>query len=85
MLRAAVDQCLDSRFALRRDDRSHLNIFVEAIADAQRSRSFSNGIAKGLLRFPNGHGDRYGETALAGATESAIADDLCGHLHIGIG
>src|SRR5258708_6848692 len=85
LLFAEGDQRFDALFALRRDDRSHLNVFVEAIADFELRGGVGDGIAESLLRFADGYCDGYGETALAGASEGAIADDLRGHRHVGVG
>ncbi len=68
-----------------RDDRSHLDAFVEAVAYAQVCGGIGDGVAKSFLRFADGYRDRDCETTLAGAAEGAVADDLGCHLHVGVG
>ena len=85
LLLARRNQRLDSRLALRRDHRAHLHAFVEAIAHAQRRSRLGNRIAKSLLRFADRHRDGNRQAALSGAAKGAVADDLRGHLHVGVG
>ena len=70
---------------MRRDDRAHLHAFIEAVADFEFRSGIGDRIAKSLLRFADGDRDRDGEAALPGATEGAVADDLRGHRHVGVG
>ena len=81
---AKFHQRLDSGFALRRDHRSHLNAVVQSVADAQGSCRFEDRVTEHFLCFA--HGDRYRnrKTTLSGASESAVANDLRRHLHIGV-
>ena len=85
LLLAEADQRFDSLFALRRDHRAHLHVFIEAVAGFEFRRGVGDGVAKSLLRFADGDRDGDGEAALAGAAEGAVADDLRGHGHVGIG
>ena len=78
------DQRFDARLALRRDHRPHLHALVEAVADAQMTRQLGNRIAESLLRFADRHRDGNRQASLPGAAERAVADDLRGHLHVGI-
>ena len=43
-----------------------------------------NRIAKSLLRFANRHRDGDCKTTLPGTAKGAVANDLRGHLHIGV-
>ena len=45
----------------------------------------SDGIAERFLCVADGDGNAHGEAALAGAAERAVADDLRGEFHVGIG
>src|SRR5579872_957992 len=76
------DQTLDSRLALRRNYRTHLHAFIEAVSHTQGGGGFSNRITESFLRFTNGYGYGDCEATLSGAAEGAIADDLRGHFHI---
>ncbi len=80
-----ADQRLDAGFALGRDDRAHLDAFVEAVADFEFRGSIGDRVAKSFLRFTDRDRDRDGETALSGASKGAVADDLRGHRHVGVG
>ncbi len=84
LLFAFADQRFDARFALRRDHRSHLRAFFEAVADAQLRGRVGNRIAKSFLRFANGDRDGNGKATLPGAAKRAVADDLRGHAHVGV-
>jgi hypothetical protein len=85
LLFAEADQRFDALFALRRDHRAHLHAFVEAVADFEFGGGVGDGVAERLLRFADGDGDGDGEATLAGASEGAVADDLRGHRHVGVG
>src|SRR5256884_5378946 len=80
-----VDETFDASLTFFADDRPHLHAGVETVPDLNFRSGFGDGIAKRLLRFADR--DRYGngETALARAAESAVADDLRRQLHVGIG
>ena len=85
LLFAESDQRFDALFALRRDHRAHLHAFFEAVADFEFRSGVGDGIAEGFLRFADRDRDGDGEAALAGASEGAVADDLRGHGHVGVG
>ena len=85
LLLAEADQRFDALFALRRDHRAHLHAIFEAVADFEFRSGIGDRIAKSLLRFADGDCDGDGKTALSGATEGAVADDLRGHRHVGVG
>src|SRR5882724_321901 len=85
LLLAGGDQRLNPCLALRRDDRPHLYAFVEAVSYPQRRGRLGNRIAEGLLCLADRYRYGHGQATLAGATESAVPDDLRGHLHVRIG
>src|SRR4029077_13188587 len=79
------DQRFDALLAFFADDRSHLNAGFETVADANRRSRVGDGVAECFLGFANGDGDRYCKATLAGAAKRAVADDLGGEFHIGVG
>src|SRR5581483_10273507 len=83
--RALPDQTLNPSFAFGRNHRPHLDIGIEAKAHAHSRSSFCNGLAKSFLRLAHCDSNLHRQAALAGASECALADDLCGLLHVGIG
>src|ERR1700688_2967226 len=85
LLFAEGDEGFDGFFALRRNHGAHLDIFIETVADFEFRGGVGDGVAESLLRFADGDGDGDGEAALAGASEGAVADDLRGHGHVGVG
>src|SRR5467141_3184608 len=82
---ACGDERLDALLALFSDDRTHLDAGVQAIADANCGSGVRDGVAESFLRFANCDGNGNCKAALARAAEGAVADDLCGQLHVGIG
>src|SRR5580692_9762297 len=80
-----ADQRFHTLFTLLRDYRPHLHAFIEAVADFQFGSGVDDGIAKSFLRLTNCDRDRHSEAALASASEGAVADDLRGHGHVGVG
>src|SRR5207245_10827047 len=79
---AGSNQRFDALLAFSGDDRAHLNPCIEAVAETNRGSSMRDGITKRLLRFANGEGDGNRQAALARTAKCALADDLCGQLHI---
>src|SRR5215475_215660 len=67
-----ADQRLDAFAALPRDHRSHLYALFESISYTKFGRSVGDGLAKGLLRFADGHGHRNRKTTLSGTSESTV-------------
>src|SRR3984957_3297125 len=85
LLFAEADERFDALFALRRDYGAHLDAIFETVADFEFGSGVGDGVAKSFLRFADGDCHRDGEAALARASESAVADDLRGHGHVGVG
>src|SRR6516225_2829358 len=79
------DERLDALLARGGNDRSHLDALLEAIPDAQAGGGIGNCVPKLRLRLPDRDRDRYRQTALAGAAEGTVGDDLRGHAQVGIG
>src|SRR5437660_7326979 len=80
-----VDETFDASLTFFADDRPHLHAGVETVPDLNFRSGSADGTAKRLLRFADRDGYGTGETALARAAESAVADDLRRQLHVGIG
>src|SRR5580693_5295637 len=85
LLLAETDERFHTLFSLRRDDGAHLHAFFEAVAHFELCSSVSDGVAKSLLRFADSDSDGNGEATLAGASKSAITDDLRRHGHVRVG
>ncbi len=80
----AIDTGFDAGFALGGDDGPHLGGGVEAGSGLDGGGGLGDGVAERDVGIADGDGHGDGETALAGATESAVADDFGGHGEVGI-
>src|SRR5262249_61793425 len=79
-----ADQRFDTGFALRRDDGTHLDAGLGAVADAKFRSGVGYGFAEGFLRVADSDGNGNGETTPTGAGEGAVADDAGGHVNVGV-
>ena len=66
---AALDEPLDALPAFCRDDRAHLDVGLETIADTAGRRGLEQARCKRLARFTHWDRDRRGQTPLARASE----------------
>jgi hypothetical protein len=58
---------------------------VEAVADFARCGGVADLRDEPLCCFINGDEDRRCQAALSRAAERRVRDDLCGHVHVGVG
>src|SRR5437899_2773175 len=79
------DERFDSFLTLRSDHWPHLHAVLKPVSDLKLRSRIRDRITKRLLRFSNRDCDRNSKAALPGASEGAVADNLCGHRHVGIG
>src|SRR5450432_550364 len=79
----------DERFhafpALWPDHGAHLDAVFQAVTNFEFRGGLGDGITKRLLRLADHDRGRDRETALSRAAERAVADNLRGHLHVGVG
>ena len=79
------NQRLDSVLALAANYRSHLHTFIKPITYAQGGRCRDDRIAKCLLCLADSYRHGNSQASLTSASESAVANDLSSHAHVGIG
>src|SRR5579863_1826474 len=85
LLFAEADERFHALFTLRCDDGAHLHSIFEAIAHFEFRSRVGDRVTKTFLRFADRDSDRDCEATLTGASKSAVADDLRGHGHVGVG
>ena len=68
-----------------RDDRTHVDVGLEPIAQSQAFRGCQQPLAQRLVRRARGDDHTAGETALTGAAEQGLADVRNGSVHVGVG
>src|ERR1039458_1324769 len=83
VVRSLADEGDDAVAARGGNHGAHLGGGIEAVAYLERGGSGGDRVAEPALRFADGDGDTDGETALAGAAECRVGDDLRGGLEIG--
>src|SRR5260370_34394727 len=85
LARPLSDQHVDTLPALRGNHRSHLDVLLEAVADAARLRVVNDAFGEARARLADGDGDRCRQAALTGTAEGRVGDDTRRHLHVGVG
>src|SRR6266576_4844776 len=85
LLLSYPDERFHSFLTLRSDHRPHLNAIFDPVSDLKLRGSVRDRITKCLLRFSDCDRDGNSKAALPRTAEGAVADNLCGHGHVGIG
>src|SRR6185295_11599763 len=75
---ALANEPFDPRAALRGNDRSHADSFLESIANFVGRRHIGNSVAEFLPRVSNGDRNRNRQTALPSTRKCALADHFAG-------